>query len=57
MRLHTECQAAGKCLNETGNHAPCEGECDLQVIEDFEREERWDCPLHGLQDGPECPRC
>lgn len=20
-------------------------------------EERYDCPIHGLQDGPECPRC
>ena len=20
-------------------------------------EERYDCPIHGLQDGPDCPRC
>lgn len=20
-------------------------------------EEPYDCPIHGLQDGPECPRC
>ena len=20
-------------------------------------EDRYDCPIHGLQDGPDCPRC
>ena len=22
-----------------------------------EDDDRYDCPIHGLQDGPDCPRC
>jgi len=28
-----------------------------ELARDQEEVERYDCPLHGLQDGPECPRC
>lgn len=27
------------------------------IKEDEIEEERYDCPIHGLQDGADCPRC
>lgn len=33
---------------------------NTEIIEnepEEEIEERYDCPIHGLQDGPDCPRC
>jgi len=25
--------------------------------EEEEESDKYDCPIHGLQDGPDCPRC
>lgn len=27
------------------------------LLNPVEEIERYDCPIHGLQDGPDCPRC
>ena len=54
----TVCPLKGRTDPETGSARKSwkwvkltegeEGECD---------DDRYDCPIHGLQDGPDCPRC
>ena len=29
----------------------------LAVLAELPQEERYDCPIHGLSPGPDCPRC
>lgn len=31
--------------------------CGKELSEFEPEEEKYDCPIHGLQDGPDCPRC
>ncbi len=35
---------------------PCPHEYDLEACR-LEEAYRYDCPIHGLQAGPDCPRC
>lgn len=43
----------GKCNDERmcSNCFSGQGDCLT------EQDERYDCPIHGKQDGPDCPRC
>jgi hypothetical protein len=33
----------------------CPHEYDLEAC--YAEDDRYDCPIHGLQAGPDCPRC
>jgi hypothetical protein len=40
-----------------GEQAYYEGLEEEEWAKEAEEEERYDCPIHGKQDGSECPRC
>ena len=52
--IHWEGSADGCLCCLDPNEAP---EALRNLIDEDELDESWDCPIHGHQEGPDCPRC